>query len=82
MFANTSLLNVFHPMAQLPRSNKVYLAKDGVTEIEGPGFDDKRNFLLTIIDPFDVYGMVTRRNRPTNFWDTPESNPTVVKENV
>ena len=37
MFLNTTMLNIFHPMAQLPRSNKIYLAKDGVTELEGPG---------------------------------------------
>lgn len=82
MFLNTSMLNIFHPMAQLPRSNKVYLAKDGVTELEGPGYNDKRHFLLTIFDPFDIVGIVTRRNRPTNFWDNPENQSIAVKDGV
>jgi hypothetical protein len=28
MYSNTTLLNVFHPMHWLPRSNKIYLAED------------------------------------------------------
>ena len=42
MLANSVLLNVRHPARFLPRSNKVYLAEDGVTEVEGPGYEDKR----------------------------------------
>lgn len=69
MFANTSMLNVFHPLKSLPKSNKIYLAKDGVTEVEGPGFQDRRNFLLTLIDPFDVIGMIFRTRKHEKFWE-------------
>lgn len=72
MFANTTLLNVFHPMQVLPRSNKVYLATDGVTEIEGPGYDDPRPKLLTFIDPFDLYGLIVHRGKKEKYWETSE----------
>ncbi|KAJ5236651.1 hypothetical protein N7489_006742 [Penicillium chrysogenum] len=73
MYSNTTLLNVFHPMHWLPRSNKIYLAEDGVTEIEGPGYDDPRHWLQTFIDPFDVYGLIVKRGKKENYW---EANPT------
>ncbi|KAE8450115.1 hypothetical protein EG329_006896 [Mollisiaceae sp. DMI_Dod_QoI] len=40
MFSNTMLLNFRYPAMYLLRSNKIYLAEDGVTEIKGPGFID------------------------------------------
>ncbi|KAJ5792780.1 uncharacterized protein N7503_008758 [Penicillium pulvis] len=70
MYSNTTLLNVFHPMQKLPRSNKIYLADDGVTEIEGPGYDDPRHFIQTFIDPFDVYGLIMRRGKQHRYWET------------
>lgn len=70
MYSNTTLLNVFHPMQKLPRSNKIYLADDGVTEIEGPGYDDPRHFIQTFIDPFDVYGLIRRRGKQHRYWET------------
>ena len=69
MFFNTAMLNVFHPGRYLPRSNKVFLAQDGVTELQGPGWEDNRNFLVTIIDPFDFYGLATGRDKKTRFWE-------------
>jgi len=69
MFINTAMLNVFHPGRSLPRSNKIFLAKDGVTELRGPGWEDKRNFLLTFFDPFDIWGLFTGRDKKTKFWD-------------
>ncbi|CAK44294.1 hypothetical protein AnigIFM56816_002629 [Aspergillus niger] len=61
MYLNTILLNVCHPMQWLPRSNKIYLATDGVTEIEGPGYDDHRPVILTLIDPFDIVGLIKNK---------------------
>jgi RTA1 like protein len=69
MVANSLLLNFRHPAMYLPRSNKIYLAEDGVTEIKGPGFEDKRNFLLTIFDPFDVVGLVIGRDKKERYWE-------------
>lgn len=69
MFSNTTVLNVFHPMRWLPRSNKIYLAKDGVTEIEGPGYEDRRKLLFTIFDPFDLVGLVTKGGKQEHYWE-------------
>lgn len=77
MYANTTMLNLLHPMTKLPQSNKIYLAKDGVTEVEGPGFQDKRPFLMTFVDPFDVVGLVMRKKRHEKFWE--EGNSARVK---
>ncbi|KAL2008361.1 hypothetical protein VTN00DRAFT_8343 [Thermoascus crustaceus] len=69
MFVNTVLLNVLHPMRSLPRSNKVYLATDGVTEVEGPGYKDRRPFILTLIDPFDIVGMFFKTKGQERYWE-------------
>ncbi|KAK8091811.1 hypothetical protein PG997_002172 [Apiospora hydei] len=70
MLANSVLLNVRHPRRWLPQSTKVYLSRaDGVSEIVGPGYKQDRNFFATLVDPFDVYGMVKGRDKQTRFWD-------------
>jgi hypothetical protein len=69
MFTNTTLLNVFHPMSSLPRSNKIYLAGDGITEIEGPGYKDPRHWLQTFFDPFDIYGLIVHRGKKEKYWE-------------
>ncbi|KAL2863666.1 putative RTA1 domain protein [Aspergillus lucknowensis] len=73
MYCNTTMLNIFHPMRFLPRSNKIYLAKDGVTEIEGPGFDDPRPWFVTFIDPFDIVGLIFRKGKEDKYWETGNS---------
>ncbi|KAJ5818546.1 hypothetical protein N7474_004137 [Penicillium riverlandense] len=70
MFCNSSMLNIFHPMQCLPRSNNIYLATDGVTEIDGPGYEDKRHWVLTVVDPFDIGGMFSKRDTQDRFWET------------
>lgn len=70
MLANQVLLNVRHPRLYLPRSTKTYLAQDGVTEVTGPGYDDKRPFLVTLFDPFDVAGMIKGTKKSDKFWET------------
>ncbi|KAK0502717.1 hypothetical protein EDD18DRAFT_1345536 [Armillaria luteobubalina] len=69
MFLNTVLLNAFHPSRFLPVNNKIYLAQDGVTEIESPGYEDKRHFVWTLFDPFGVVGIITKRGEPEKFWE-------------
>jgi hypothetical protein len=69
MFVNTALLNLFHPGKRLPRSNSVFLARDGVTERRGPGWADDRPWLVTIFDPFDVWGLIKGKDKETPFWD-------------
>ncbi|KAL4931166.1 putative RTA1 domain protein [Aspergillus undulatus] len=73
MYINTTVLNIFHPMMFLPRSNKIYLAKDGVTEVEGPGFKDPRPFIVTFVDPFDIAGLIFGKGREHNYWEVDES---------
>jgi len=69
MLCNSVLINTFHPSRFLPPNNKIYLAEDGITEIEGPGFEDKRPFLLTLFDPFDVVGLVRGADRKNRYWE-------------
>jgi len=69
MLANSVLLNARHPRRWLPKSTKVYLARDGVSEITGPGYKQDRNFFATLVDPFDIYGMVKGKDKQTRFWD-------------
>ncbi len=72
MLANTWLVNLRHPRHYLPPSTKTYLAQDGVTEITGPGYSEKRHFLMTFIDPFDLVGLVQQRDKKTAFWEHQE----------
>lgn len=72
MVTNTFLLNARHPLRFLPRNNKIYLAEDGRTEIEGPGYEDKRPWYVTFVDPFDMVGMAKGRNMERRFWETHE----------
>lgn len=73
MFTNTAMLNILHPMETLPRSNKIYLATDGVTEIEGPGYKDPRHVLLTLFDPFDIVGIITNKKQ-VKYWENSEAS--------
>ncbi|KAF2128919.1 hypothetical protein P153DRAFT_291953 [Dothidotthia symphoricarpi CBS 119687] len=69
MFVNTALLNIWHPGKRLPRSNSVFLARDGVTERRGPGWDDDRPWIVTMFDPLDLWGLVNGKDKKTQFWD-------------
>ncbi|KAF2755602.1 hypothetical protein EJ05DRAFT_478577 [Pseudovirgaria hyperparasitica] len=67
MFINTVLLNVWFPGKRLPRSNSCFLARDGVTQMRGPGWSDDRPWLINMFDPLDIYGLVTGRKHLA-FW--------------
>ena len=69
MLANTVLVNVRHPRHYLPKSTKTYLGRDGVSEITGPGYKEARSFVMTLLDPFDVVGLVKGRDKQTAFWE-------------
>ncbi|KAI1165284.1 RTA1 like protein-domain-containing protein [Nemania serpens] len=73
MLINSVLINARHPRRWLPQSTKVYLAKDGISEILGPGYKEDRNFVATLFDPFDIYGMIKGRDNATRFWDEHET---------
>lgn len=64
-------------MMFLPNSVNIYLAADGCTERMGPGWIDKRNFCATIVDPFDVVGLVRGKDKKEQFWEREEEFPIV-----
>lgn len=79
MVVNTLLMNVMHPMKVLPENTKIYLARDGVTEIEGPGYVDRRKFWVTLVDPFDLNGVFRKRSgKEERFWEMPGQEREVV----
>ena len=69
MLIVTTVLHLWHPGRVLPVSDKTYLATDGITEREGPGWGDKRPFYLALFDPFDVASLCTRRRKNVRFWE-------------
>lgn len=70
MLANAFLWNFRHARKYLPADTKTFLSEDGVTEIEGPGYKDKRKFLATLLDPFDLFGLATGRDKKDRFWES------------
>jgi hypothetical protein len=67
MFINVIILNVWHPGRYLPKSNKLFLGEDG-QEISADrgGWDDERPFLLTLVDPFNITGLIKERREKKN----------------
>ncbi|KAK3301532.1 uncharacterized protein B0H64DRAFT_41227 [Chaetomium fimeti] len=80
MLLNHVLMNVRHPRKYLPQSTKTYLALDGVTEVTGPGYKDGRSFLVTIIDPFNLWGLVKGKDKETRFWEAGEGKPPATRD--
>lgn len=69
MLVNTVILNIWPPAKYLPSNSKVYLARDGKTELQGPGWEDKRHFLLTVFDPFNLGGLIKGEDSKNRFWE-------------
>ncbi len=69
MLLNTYLLNIYPPAKYLPVDRRAYLAVDGKTEMQGPGMVDKRPFLASFFDPFDIAGLVTGKDKKNRFWE-------------
>ncbi|WEW59557.1 hypothetical protein PRK78_005031 [Emydomyces testavorans] len=68
MLVNSFLWNWRHPRQYLPENYNIYLAQDGVTELEGPGWKDDRPLIMTMFDPFSWCEPKTQKQRP--FWET------------
>ncbi|KAK3984075.1 protein RTA1 [Cladorrhinum sp. PSN332] len=60
MLVNAAMWNARHPGRFLPQSYKTYLAQDGLSEIDGPGWKDKRGVVMSVIDPFGFLAMCER----------------------
>jgi hypothetical protein len=71
LLLNEFLWNVRHPRHYLPQDYHIYLAQDGVTELEGPGYNDKRPLILTVLDPFDWIGSCapSKNKNEIPFWE-------------
>ncbi|KAK1148841.1 hypothetical protein N8T08_008726 [Aspergillus melleus] len=50
VLVNALLWNARHPRRYLPQHRNIYLAQDGVIDLEGPGWKDNRAFLVTLLD--------------------------------
>lgn len=72
MLANSVMLNLMHPGRLLPQDARVYLGRDGVTELKGPGWRDPRKWWVQILDPFD-FGGCLRKDPKFDFWNHPEA---------
>ncbi|OWT42966.1 hypothetical protein VFPPC_17841 [Pochonia chlamydosporia 170] len=68
MICNCGLFNICHPRRYLPKNSKIYLAKDGITETQGPGFKDARPLWKTLIDPFNIIGLFKSRDQDDRSW--------------
>jgi hypothetical protein len=72
MLSNSFLWNGAHPGRCLPENYHIYLAQDGKTELQGPGWETKQNWIMTFIDPCGLTAMLTgmdkeKQERP--FWE-------------
>ncbi|KAI9679207.1 MAG: hypothetical protein M1817_005226 [Caeruleum heppii] len=80
MAINVVLLLNWHPAKYLPGCYKTYLSRDGQTERLGPGWVDKRNVFVTLMDPFDFIGLLRRDDGETPFWDKEQDHEIVSTE--
>ncbi|OIW28759.1 putative RTA1 domain protein [Coniochaeta ligniaria NRRL 30616] len=65
MLLNSALWNVWNPGRYMPRNSRVYLALDGVTELEDADKPDKQPLLVTIgsVLTFGIVGAVHRKRQ-------------------
>ncbi|EEA23703.1 hypothetical protein TMatcc_006784 [Talaromyces marneffei ATCC 18224] len=78
MVVFTYWLNFMHPGRFLPREKTRYLDLDCETERLGPGWIDKRSMWQTVIDPFDLSGIISGKPNHEAFWLWPEKWPAAV----
>ncbi|KAF2470018.1 uncharacterized protein BDR25DRAFT_334542 [Lindgomyces ingoldianus] len=71
MLVNEVWWNMRHPRRYLPQDYRVYLAQDGQTEIQGPGWDDERSWAMTFFDPFGMMGKGKGKDKEKRkeFWE-------------
>ncbi|ROW07406.1 hypothetical protein VMCG_03720 [Cytospora schulzeri] len=72
MLCNAYLWNIRHPQKYIPKSTKVYLDQDGVTEVKEPDFKNTKSKLASMVDPFDLAGLVKGRDHNNRFWENIE----------
>lgn len=67
LLLSLALWNLWHPRHFLPESYKTYLAQDGKTELQGPGWKDTRTLAETFFDPFGA--LLNRGGHQKPFWE-------------
>ncbi|TPX09583.1 uncharacterized protein E0L32_009184 [Thyridium curvatum] len=72
MLGNTVLLNARHPRRYLPETNRTYLARDGVTEVDTRAPGRERPWYVKVADPFDLVGLAMGKDKETKFWEIDE----------
>ncbi|WVN88930.1 uncharacterized protein L203_104145 [Cryptococcus depauperatus CBS 7841] len=72
-FVACAIWNIFHPGRYLPHRHRVYLARDGVTERNGPGWANNRSTWKTFADPFGWFQRSKQKEEP--FWETDGIEP-------
>lgn len=71
MLVNSILWNYRHPRHYLPEDYHVYVAQNGRTELQGPGWKDDMPWWMTFIDPCGLTASLTgskRKEKP--FWES------------
>ncbi|KAF2680529.1 hypothetical protein K458DRAFT_345189 [Lentithecium fluviatile CBS 122367] len=68
MLSNSLLWNTRHPRRHLPQDYHVYLAQDGVSEMQGPGWSTEQSWLMTFIDPFGWFAG-KKGPKQKQFWE-------------
>lgn len=77
------LLVIFPPGKYLPPNDKIYLDPLNGIERVGPGFAqaDGRPFWQSVLDPFNIYNMITRSGLVMEkYWES--DNPIYMRDNV
>ncbi|KAI9711061.1 MAG: hypothetical protein M1828_001988 [Chrysothrix sp. TS-e1954] len=69
MLLNGMLQNWQHPGRYLPVSTKVFLTEDGERETAGPGYGGHRSFFKSLVDPFDLVGLVKGTKQGDRYWE-------------
>lgn len=81
MLINVLVLNIWHPGRYLPKSNKAFLNNQGVEErSDRGGWEDKRPFLLTLVDPFNITGLIHNQIKKRKEAKATNSDPLDTKE--
>lgn len=69
MLTNSVLWNIWNPGRYLPRNYHIYLARDGITEVEGEAKLDKRPLLAKIACVL-TFGLLFRENKDGgSYWE-------------
>ncbi|KAK2750131.1 hypothetical protein FQN57_004626 [Myotisia sp. PD_48] len=69
MLINVVMFNIFNPGFLLPRNSHIYLLPDGTEEEDESAewtLEDTRPSKQKILDPFDIRGLITRRQMRKN----------------